>query len=158
MEEGGQEAGEQGRGRGGGRRREGRGGYTGISVHEHCVQAIIGDVESDSVAIECPCISLVMKAHESHPSRAVPSPLLSPQVDPNTGVKMYESDDIIKYLANTYGGCHPRGGGLQIKWHIQIRHGGLQHCYNDVICLVVTHWVVGWVSELAQGTSSCSPS
>jgi hypothetical protein len=25
------------------------------------------------------------------------------QVDPNTGVAMYESDDIIKYLADTYG-------------------------------------------------------
>ncbi|CAI5475414.1 unnamed protein product [Closterium sp. Yama58-4] len=27
-------------------------------------------------------------------------------VDPNTGVSMYESDEIIKYLANTYGMCH----------------------------------------------------
>uniref|UniRef100_A0A453QHE0 GST N-terminal domain-containing protein n=1 Tax=Aegilops tauschii subsp. strangulata TaxID=200361 RepID=A0A453QHE0_AEGTS len=25
------------------------------------------------------------------------------QVDPNTGVAMYESDAIIKYLADTYG-------------------------------------------------------
>lgn len=25
------------------------------------------------------------------------------QVDPNTGVAMYESDDIVKYLVNKYG-------------------------------------------------------
>lgn len=30
------------------------------------------------------------------------------QVDPNTGVSMYESDDIIKYLVQKYGvfGCN----------------------------------------------------
>lgn len=27
------------------------------------------------------------------------------QVDPNTGVSMYESDDIIKYLVGKYGVC-----------------------------------------------------
>jgi hypothetical protein len=27
------------------------------------------------------------------------------QVDPNTGVAMYESDDIIKYLVGKYGVC-----------------------------------------------------
>ncbi|PWA80450.1 hypothetical protein CTI12_AA196700 [Artemisia annua] len=30
-------------------------------------------------------------------------PNFRPKVDPNTGVSMYESDDIIKYLVQKYG-------------------------------------------------------
>lgn len=32
-------------------------------------------------------------------------PFSSLQVDPNSGVAMYESDDIIKYLVTKYGVC-----------------------------------------------------
>lgn len=36
-------------------------------------------------------------------------------VDPNTGTALYESDAIIRYLAETYGARRPRGGGHGLR-------------------------------------------
>ncbi|KAK3043512.1 hypothetical protein RJ639_002091 [Escallonia herrerae] len=44
--------------------------------------------------------------------------ILSPQVDPNTGVAMYESDDIIKYLVGKYGVLSQHSFTCVIFWHI----------------------------------------